>query len=360
MKPNLFIGSSTENLSVANALQENLQYDANVTIWNQGVFNLSSNAVDDLVNGLKNFDFGIFVFNPEDITSMRGAEYSTVRDNVIFELGLFIGKLGKSKVFYVIPKESKDMHLPTDLIGMAPGYYESQREDKNLFAALSPFFNQVRRELKKHIIENLIDFEGESNKAKELAMNKPNYWEILLTCELLDSKLVKINKSLDEIDKGLIIQRQKSVSAEELYDFFGDSLKVYGNLITLLTKSFEELNKAYGTSGKRGNALEIKNSVDRIIQICKEVISWEYDLNQMIPPKELEIAKIKMKGWSKIIISQVNEMPKSTRLYIEPILNGSSKEKNIKITLTVKTPPGMHDILPIFENYFLQNSQISS
>jgi predicted nucleotide-binding protein len=53
------------------ALQDQLNAKANVTIWNQGVFALNASYVDSLIDGLKNSDFGVFVFSPDDILTMR-------------------------------------------------------------------------------------------------------------------------------------------------------------------------------------------------------------------------------------------------------------------------------------------------
>ena len=151
MKPRIFIGSSVERLSTAYAVQENLQYDSLTTVWTQGIFQLSSNSLDDLLNALKNFDFAIFIFHPDDITKIREQTFQTIRDNLIFELGLFMGRLGKEHVYFLIPEGMDNMHLPTDLLGVLPGTYDSHREDVNLKASLGPFCNQVREKIKNFV-----------------------------------------------------------------------------------------------------------------------------------------------------------------------------------------------------------------
>ncbi|WP_233423640.1 nucleotide-binding protein [Vibrio metoecus] len=94
-KPRVFIGSSVESLPIADAIAVNLEFDAEVTIWRNGTFNLSSNALDDLITKAKSVDFSIFIFSPDDLTIMRSREKYVVRDNVVFELGLFIGAIGE-------------------------------------------------------------------------------------------------------------------------------------------------------------------------------------------------------------------------------------------------------------------------
>lgn len=148
MKPRVFIGSSVEGLNVAYAVQENLNYDAELTVWGQGVFELSKTTIESLTDIMERSDFGIFVFSPDDLIIIRGATHSAVRDNVIFELGLFIGKLGRERVFFIIPEDT-DLHLPTDLLGVTPAVYNPNRTDGSLLAATGPACNQIRNKISK-------------------------------------------------------------------------------------------------------------------------------------------------------------------------------------------------------------------
>ncbi len=53
MKNRLFIGSSKESLDIAYATQQNLSNDAEITVWTQGVFELSASTLDSLIKQLE-------------------------------------------------------------------------------------------------------------------------------------------------------------------------------------------------------------------------------------------------------------------------------------------------------------------
>lgn len=122
-RPRIFIGSSVEGLPVAELIRANLQYKADAFLWNDpGVFGTGSVTIDSLLQAAKRFEFAIFVMSPDDKTLMRGSEYPTPRDNLIFEMGLFAGCNGKDHVFMVTPLDEK-VQLPNDLDGITSARY---------------------------------------------------------------------------------------------------------------------------------------------------------------------------------------------------------------------------------------------
>ncbi|CAM3624404.1 TIR domain-containing protein [Pseudoalteromonas maricaloris] len=145
-KPRIFIGSSVESLPIADAIAENLEFDAEVTIWRSGTFNLSSNTLDDLILKSKSVDFSAFIFSPDDLAIMRSREKYVVRDNVLFELGLFIGSIGKERCFIIKPR-GEELHFPSDLLGITPTDYDQNRSDNNLTSSLTYASTQIKREM---------------------------------------------------------------------------------------------------------------------------------------------------------------------------------------------------------------------
>jgi hypothetical protein len=149
MKPKLFIGSSAERLNLAYAAQQNLERDAEVTVWDQGIFTPSGSVMESLMTALGRADFALFVLAPDDVTAIRDKSRQTVRDNVIFELGLFIGRMGAERCFMAVPRGVSALHLPTDLLGLTPTTFEAERSDDNLRASLGPACNEIRNVISK-------------------------------------------------------------------------------------------------------------------------------------------------------------------------------------------------------------------
>ena len=146
-KPRVFIGSSTEGLPVAKHLQVEMEYDAEVTIWHQGVFGLSGGTLDSLVKVASNFDFAVLVLTPDDVVTKRDRTHNAPRDNVLFELGLLMGALGRERTYIVHPRVEID--LPSDLAGITPATFDPNRSDGNLQAALGAAATKIVNEIRR-------------------------------------------------------------------------------------------------------------------------------------------------------------------------------------------------------------------
>ncbi|MDT4955318.1 MAG: hypothetical protein QOH63_3232 [Acidobacteriota bacterium] len=145
-QPRVFVASSGEAERLAEAIQQNLKV-AEVTLWTQDAFRIGHTVIDELNRNLERSDFGVFVFAPNDIVVIRGQEQQAVRDNVVLELGMFIGRLGKERSFIVRPK-GVDMRLPTDLLGIVTAKYDRERAEREPTAALGSACTQISDAIK--------------------------------------------------------------------------------------------------------------------------------------------------------------------------------------------------------------------
>lgn len=152
MKPTLFVGSSSESLDVAYAAQRNLEDVSEVVVWTQGIFELTKSYLESLLEALDDTEFGLFILGADDLIRIRGTEMPTARDNVIFELGLFIGRLGRDRTFILMPKRSADFHLPTDLLGVSTATFEAPSRPDRIQAALGPACHDIRLAIRKHAV----------------------------------------------------------------------------------------------------------------------------------------------------------------------------------------------------------------
>jgi predicted nucleotide-binding protein len=133
--PALFIGSSSEGMEIARAIRTQLSQDCDVTVWNEGSFGLMESNLESLVNALDRFDFAILVLTPDATVVDRARETLAPRDNLLFELGLFMGSVGRTRTFGVC-KDTPNMKLPSDLAGVTLARF-SDRPD-NLESSRSP------------------------------------------------------------------------------------------------------------------------------------------------------------------------------------------------------------------------------
>jgi hypothetical protein len=125
MKTRIFIGSSKEGLDVAEYIKSQLLSEFDCFLWTDDIFKYNESFLDTLLKEASLFDFGILVATKDDYSTIRDKIFETPRDNIIFEFGLFIGRLGPSRAFLIQEMEAK---LPSDMLGITvPQFKRTER-----------------------------------------------------------------------------------------------------------------------------------------------------------------------------------------------------------------------------------------
>lgn len=125
MKPRIFIGSSREGLHVAERIKDFFKEDYDCFLWTDDIFKNNESFLETLVKSASLFDFGFMVFSADDKLIVRDTHFESARDNVLFEYGLFLGRVGLDRAFVIAQKEAK---IPTDLLGITNTRYEIEND----------------------------------------------------------------------------------------------------------------------------------------------------------------------------------------------------------------------------------------
>lgn len=79
-----------------------------------------------LLKKADNIDFAVVVLHPDDPTEIRGQSALITRDNVVFELGIFLAKLSLERVFVFKPESKiKNFRALTDIDGIIAYTYDA-------------------------------------------------------------------------------------------------------------------------------------------------------------------------------------------------------------------------------------------
>ena len=125
LNPRVFIASSSEGFHTAAALQISLNDGAiEAVLWTKGIFVPGMTNIEALEAELVRADFAVLLLSPDDQVLSRNLTNDVPRDNLILELGLFAGALGRRRAIMVRP-QGANMKLPTDLLGVNSLSYSS-------------------------------------------------------------------------------------------------------------------------------------------------------------------------------------------------------------------------------------------
>lgn len=141
-RPSIFIASTSEALEVARAVKANFDKEADVEIWTENIFSKNKSYLSTLRNRASFYDFAIIVFTPDDTAIIRNKKYQIPRDNLLFELGLFMGSVGSNRTFIIA---DENVRILSDFQGISISTFRTR---DNLVSAVGNACDEIRREMK--------------------------------------------------------------------------------------------------------------------------------------------------------------------------------------------------------------------
>jgi len=285
----IFIGSSSEVadnkdpeknilLQIADILEG---AGAEPIPWNNpSIFNVGLATIEILENLVKNehIDAAVFICSTDDETWYRGKTETTPRDNVVFELGLFTGILGREKAITV---KVGDVKMPSDLYGItfidySKGRTQAQMKIMHWVKKLST----KQCDPTKDNNSKIDDLKGKiQKKKKELNKVKNRLIELIDIPQgtyhrIIDDTEIRINNPLS-ISKYLITQSiYHSIIGNNPSYFKGESLPVE--------------NISFHEAIIFCNKLSVNEGLKEVYTITDDLIQWNENVKGYRLPFEAE------------------------------------------------------------------------
>ncbi len=140
LKPKIFIGSSTSGVPVAEKVKTNLSVIGDCFIWNEpNIWEPNRSTFENLLRMVSYFDFGVFVATADDLTLTNDKIVIEPRDNLILEMALFCGAMGRDKSFLLVEDGIK---LPTDFSGIYMPRFK-KLEDNTIKSACDEYSSKI-------------------------------------------------------------------------------------------------------------------------------------------------------------------------------------------------------------------------
>lgn len=145
LKPKIFIGSSKAGYKIAEKVKANLSAFGDCYLWQDpDVWEPNRSTFDNLLRMARYFDFGVFVATADDLTLTNDKIVIEPRDNVILEMSLFLGAMGRDKSFLLVEDGIK---LPSDFSGIYMPRFES-KNDASILAACKEYIGKMEEHYK--------------------------------------------------------------------------------------------------------------------------------------------------------------------------------------------------------------------
>lgn len=293
MKKKLFIGSSKESIKIAEQVKAYLVKECSewleVSMWNEnGIFELNKSTLDNLKDFSRRYDYGVFIADADDKLWFRRKKYKVSRDNVTFELGMFIGALGLNRAFILASEKIK---LPSDMNGNTIPFYKGECLKKELLQNLVANIEKTRDSYRiGHRQSSALAYGYFNNFVKPLIHALYNqssncHLHILIPTNIYDlcyriKKYKETNHTISTNVDGMMIHS------------YSDKRDSYWDIPRQL-KTLEELVRFYNPCSEPGKNMQYEEELQNEVQNYFDVLQYLVE-NECAVKENITISQVKI------------------------------------------------------------------
>ena len=181
--------------------------------------------------------------------------------------------------------------------------------------------------------------------ARQLAVERPVYWEHLLTEKLLRSKMSDLQNRYGALDYELLAGPEVHFNGLEYAKYLQEQFDAFSERIPELKRCTEQdIKSSWGKPGMPGDPIEILNAVNRLGRLCEGFVEWERKTLLAEPPKALKRLRESLRGSAAGILDEIARIPDDIANAVQKAQKGTGTTKHT-INLVFKGPRQMENVL---------------
>ena len=184
------------------------------------------------------------------------------------------------------------------------------------------------------------EFAQESMRAKDLAVDRPPFWEYLLTVEILQSKLERTRRLLADLGRGEVYCPLTSLTHETFSEWFGDAiddiLLLMDVIHSVITNGFA---RGWGALGEPGDPVEILRVCENLASTTHHMAEWAVNFRSVDVPEEMNHLKMLLQDWPQPMVEQILAIPDRIAAPVQRSVTGT-----IEILVVFEEPENIAEV----------------
>jgi len=139
-------------------------------------------------------------------------------------------------------------------------------------------FSGMLRELlgrkRQGTLDPIADFRGDSDEAQRIARDKPKGWELMLSTELLRTRLKVIRRNYDKVLSGHYYVPACNMDGPAFFGWIRECMHNAGRVVSAMKLQVDGYAECWGPAGTPGDLLEIKEATDDLTHLAAQCVEW--------------------------------------------------------------------------------------